>query len=176
MITEKKKCKQELQILRAVCGTDCGASDPAVPASLGVAFKVSLLAGASFVLSQRPLDRGRPIFGSKESCLPRSVLHLSKEQKSSWRGQCWVSLPRSFQLFQIPGFTSVTYAHFKGKTGLDHVRSFSLEKDDFLFRGLDIYQDVALNISSLQPSKESLLNFMLKNAYLRSNTGIKPCS
>lgn len=111
----KKKCKQELQILRAVCDTDRGASEwsslwegPAVPASLGVAFKVSPLAGASFVLSQRPLDRGRPIFGSKESCLPRSVLHLSKEQKSSWRGQCWVSLPRSFQLFQIPGFTSVT--------------------------------------------------------------------
>lgn len=113
---------------------------PAVSASLGVTFKVSLLAEAhpSFVLSQRPLGRGRPIFGSKESCLPHSVLHLFKELKSSW-GVNWGSLPRSFQLFQIPGFTRVTYTHFKGRTGLDRLRSFSFKKDDFPFRGLDIY-------------------------------------
>lgn len=108
---KKKKCKQELQILWVVCGTDCGASGwsslwkgPTVPPSLGVAFKVSLLteAHSSFVLSQRPLDRGRPIFGSKESCLPRSALHLSKEQKCS----CGINTGRvylgHFSCFKFP--------------------------------------------------------------------------
>lgn len=76
-----------------------------------------------------------------------------------------MSLPRSFQLFQISGFTRVTYTHFKGRTGLDRLKSFSFEKDDYPFRGLYIYiyQDVALNIASLQPRKESLLNFMLRS-------------
>lgn len=54
---------------------------PAVPPSLGVAFKDSLFTEAhhSFVLFQRPSDRDRPTFGSEENTISIAFI---KEQKS----------------------------------------------------------------------------------------------